>query len=110
MDFDLANLRAAKTSDEFVHVLDGACATALTADFWSITLPSELATSAARSPSMFAYFASLCLLDARVLFSNQRVSDLLAPGGQGIGILGSGASSYITGIVLQVMGGETTGG
>jgi hypothetical protein len=32
---------------------------------------------------MFAYFASLCLLDARVLFSNQRVSDVLGPGGQG---------------------------
>jgi hypothetical protein len=83
MDFDLANLRTSKTGDDFVRVLDGACATALTSDFWSITLPSELATSAARSPSMFAYFASLCLLDARVLFSNQRVTDLLAPGGQG---------------------------
>jgi hypothetical protein len=83
MDFDLANLRAAKTGDDFVRALDGACATALIPDFWSITLPSELATSAGRSPSMFAYFASLCLLDARVLFSNQRVSDLLGPGGQG---------------------------
>jgi hypothetical protein len=38
----------------------------LTADFWAITLPRDLATSAARAPGLFAYAAALCLLDARV--------------------------------------------
>lgn len=38
----------------------------LTPDFWAITLPRDLATSAARAPGLFAYAAALCLLDARV--------------------------------------------
>jgi hypothetical protein len=40
--------------------------TTLTADFWTITLPQSLATSSPRSPALFAYVASLCLLNARV--------------------------------------------
>jgi hypothetical protein len=36
-------------------------------------------TSSARSPELFAYNAALILLDARVLFSQLRVSDLLNP-------------------------------
>jgi hypothetical protein len=51
----------------------------LTEDYWNITLPNELATSSSRSPSLFAYYAALNLLDARVLFSNSRVRELLDP-------------------------------
>jgi hypothetical protein len=79
MEFDLARLREVRSADEFVRVLARVCDTALTPDFWTITLPSELATSSPRSPSLFAYYASLVLLDARGLFSEQRVSDLLDP-------------------------------
>ncbi|PIR15861.1 MAG: hypothetical protein COV48_12025, partial [Elusimicrobia bacterium CG11_big_fil_rev_8_21_14_0_20_64_6] len=64
MEFDLARLRSVKTADEFVALLWQICEATLTSDFWSITLPNELATSAARSPSLFAYFAALNLLDA----------------------------------------------
>jgi hypothetical protein len=38
-----------------------------------------LATSSPRSPSLFAYYAALNLLQARVLFSKMLVSDLLNP-------------------------------
>ena len=38
----------------------------LPSDFWAITLPRDLATSAARAPGLFAYAAALCLLDARM--------------------------------------------
>lgn len=55
------------------------CEASLTTDFWNITLPSELATSSPRSPSLFAYIAALVLLDAKVLFSEQKVSDALEP-------------------------------
>ncbi len=79
MEFDLARFREVKSDEDFVSVLDRVCEEKLTNDFWSITLPSELATSAGRSPSMFAYYASLVLLDARVLFSKQKVSELLDP-------------------------------
>lgn len=79
MEFDLARFRGLEGADRFSAVLTEICDAALTNDFWDITLPTELATSAARSPSMFAYFASLNLLDAQVLFSPQKVSELMDP-------------------------------
>lgn len=82
MEFDLARLRSVKTADEFVSLLGQICDATVTSDFWSITLPNELATSAARSPSLFAYFAALNLLDAKVLFSKSKVSELMDPATQ----------------------------
>ncbi len=79
MEFDLARFRGLSSPEHFVTVLIDICNSTLTADFWTITLPTELATSSARSPSMFAYFASLNLLDARVLFSHQKVGELMDP-------------------------------
>jgi hypothetical protein len=65
MEFDLAQLRNVKSPDDFHGIINDICASTLTNDFWSITLPGDLATSAARSPSMFAFFAALNVLDAR---------------------------------------------
>lgn len=79
MDFDLARLRNVGTADEFVQMLNHVCDITLTSDFWSVSLPNDLATSSPRSPSLFAYHAALVLLDARALFSNLRVSELLDP-------------------------------
>src|SRR5580704_2002717 len=79
MEFDLARLRVVKTPDEFLGIIHDICASALTNDFWSITLPSDLATSAARGPSIFAFFAALNVLDARALYSNHQVRELMDP-------------------------------
>lgn len=79
MEFDLARLRGVNDAEEFVNTLTKICNSTLTNDFWEISLPSELATSAARSPSMFAYFAALNLLEARVLFSDHKVAELMDP-------------------------------
>lgn len=79
MEFDLARFRDVTDADSFVQVLDDICDGTLTTDFWSITLPMDLATSAARSPSLYAYFAALNLLDAWTLFSKNKVSELLDP-------------------------------
>lgn len=79
MEFDLARLRTVKTEEDFISTLRQICDSLLTSDFWSITLPNELATAAARSPSLFAYFAAQNLLDAKVLFSQHKVSELLDP-------------------------------
>lgn len=79
MEFDLARLRNVNDAEAFARTLRAVCDEELTGDFWSIALPGKLATSAARSPALFAYYASLVLLDARVLFSKQKVSDLLDP-------------------------------
>jgi hypothetical protein len=79
MEYDLARLRPVEEAEEFVDLLDRLCDEKLTQDFWEITLPQELAVSSARTPALFAYYAALVLLDARVLYSEQRVKDLLEP-------------------------------
>ncbi|MFA5631808.1 MAG: DUF262 domain-containing protein [Porticoccaceae bacterium] len=82
MEFDLARFRGVTDAELFVRTLRELCNSILTNDFWSITLPSELATSAARSPSMFAYYAALNLHEAQVLFSDHKVTDLTDPSTQ----------------------------
>ncbi|REJ78729.1 MAG: DUF262 domain-containing protein [Acidobacteria bacterium] len=79
MEFDLAQLRGVDTPEGFVRVLNRVCEVALTSDFWSVTLPNDLATSSPRSPSLYAYNAALVLLDARALFSMTKISDLMDP-------------------------------
>jgi len=46
-------------------------------------LPNELETAAARNTAQFAYYATLCLLEARVLYSKMKVSELLDPTHEG---------------------------
>lgn len=79
MEFDLAGLRDVDSTDGFVYALNQICDITITKDFWSVSLPNDLATSSPRSPSLFAYHAALVLLDARALFSKLRVSELLDP-------------------------------
>lgn len=79
MEADLARLRSANDADGFVKIFDQLISDTLTEDFWTITLPNEIATSSPRSPSLFAYYAALNLLDAKVLFSKMKVSELLDP-------------------------------
>ncbi len=79
MEQDLARLRDLRDSDQFVSILNRIVDDTLTDDYWNITLPNELATSSPRSPSLFAFYAALCLLNARVLFSRLPVSTLLDP-------------------------------
>ena len=55
------------------------CATTLTGDYWGITLPNQLATSASRSPSLFAYQAALISLDAAALYSKVKIAALADP-------------------------------
>ena len=79
LEFDLARLRDVEDASGFVCTLDQVCDAALTSDFWSITLPNDLATSSPRSPSLFAYYAALVLEEARALFSDQKIETLLDP-------------------------------
>ena len=79
MEFDLARLRDVKDAAGYVAVIEQVCNESITPDYWTVVLPGELATSSPRSPSLFAYHAALNLLDARVLFSAQKVAELLDP-------------------------------
>ncbi len=83
MERDLTKLRKIKTSSEFQNLLQQIISDELTEDYWNITLPNNLDTSSPRSPSFFAYQASLVLLDAKVLFSELKVSELLDPSWSG---------------------------
>ena len=79
MEQDLARLRGLEGPDAFCSTLDQIVANNFTDDYWAINLPGDLETSSARSPALFAYYAALNLLDARVLFSKVKVSELLDP-------------------------------
>ena len=79
MEFDLARLRDVNSGESFIKTLEHICDVTLTNDFWNLTLPNDLATSSSRSPSLFAYQAALVLLDAKALFSKQKLSDLFDP-------------------------------
>lgn len=79
MEQDLALLRGMKSGQEFVQLVDRTIEDTFTEDYWNINLPNALATSSARSPSLFAYYAALNLLGARVLFSKMKVSELIDP-------------------------------
>jgi len=76
---DLSMVRGQVDGDAFIARLREICATTLTGDYWDITLPSQLATSAARSPSLFAYQAALIKLDAPVLFSPMKLAAMVDP-------------------------------
>jgi hypothetical protein len=80
MEMDLARLRAIHTPDAFQKLVDDVISAQLTSDFWNVTLPNDLATSASTSPSLYAYYASLYVLGANGLFSKLKVSELLQDG------------------------------
>jgi len=79
MEQDLALLRGAKTAADFVNILDQQIDAVLTQDYWDVTLPSELETATPRNTGQSAYYATLCLLDAPVLYSRMKVKELLDP-------------------------------
>ena len=76
---DLRRLAEAKSGDDFIATLGGIIDTALTEDYWTIQLPNSLETSSAYGPTVFAYSASLVLLNARPLFSPLHLGELLDP-------------------------------
>ena len=76
---DLRRVAEAKSREDFMATLNRIIDTALTEDFWKIQLPSSLETSSAYGPTVFAYSASLVLLNARPLFSPLHLGELLDP-------------------------------
>jgi len=81
MEIDLAKLRPVNSANEFASVLNEIIENAITDDFWQAILPMDgLATSSSSSPALYSYYASLNILDAKGLFSNLKISDLLQQG------------------------------
>lgn len=80
---DLSMIRDLPDGTAFLARLRELCTTTLTGDYWTITLPSQLATSASRSPSLFAYQAALIKLDANALYSPLKISAMVDPAVKG---------------------------
>lgn len=80
MEMDLAKFRSVETAEDFVFELNTIIDSQLTSDFWEVTLPMDLSTSSFRSPSLFAYYASLNIHHALGLFSKLQVKELLESG------------------------------
>jgi hypothetical protein len=76
---DLAIIREIQDGEAFLLALREIARTVLTNDYWGTTLPAALATSAARSPSLFAYQAALIKLDARALYSVANIASMTDP-------------------------------
>lgn len=79
MDGDLNRLKGIADGPGFVKLLSDLSAQELTHDYWTVSLPANLESSAARSPEQFAYIAAQNRLGAPVLFSHKKIADLLDP-------------------------------
>lgn len=81
VDQDLARLNdiSDKTPEAFIHHLQTQIDSTLTSDFWTVTLPNELNTSASRSPALFGYIAALNILDSDALLSTVSIRSWLDP-------------------------------
>jgi hypothetical protein len=78
---DLAQLSdlAHGDGDGFVAALARIVDDTLTPEFWEITLPNELASSASKSPALLAYITALNIVDADALLSTAKVRARLDP-------------------------------
>lgn len=74
---DLSALSGAASADGYLARLRDLSSAVLTKDFWEITLPAQLATSGARTPTLLAYWAALVRLDARALYSQAKIGHLV---------------------------------
>ena len=79
VESDLADMRNIKTSNAFTELLEDKITAIFTGDYFDITLPSNLATSAPRSPAWNGYCAALNILNAKVLFSTLHTRELFNP-------------------------------
>ena len=81
IEADLTRLREIPDgdADRFCETLDRIVRDTFTSDYWEITLPNRLDTSSSKSPPLAAYWAALNILDAEMLFSELKVSQMLDP-------------------------------
>ena len=79
IESDLARIGGLALGDgkAFCAELDRIVQSIFTNDYWKISLPNRLDTSASNSPVVYAYWAALNLLEADMLFSDLPVRDFI---------------------------------
>lgn len=78
-----ADLRNVHTAEEFIAYLEKMISDRFTDDYFNVTLPNELNTSAAISPVWYGYVASQEVLNNPMLFSTSTLTAYLIPGASG---------------------------
>ena len=78
-----ADLRNVHTAEEFVDYLDGVISTKFSDDYFNLTLPADLISAAATSPTWFGYIAALNVLGTPMLFSTTTLAAKLLPRASG---------------------------
>ena len=81
LESDLRRLSDLPVGDgsAFCAELDRIINSSFTSDYWKTTLPEQLDTAASRSPALYAYWASLNLLESEELGGKQKVRELFIP-------------------------------
>lgn len=80
---DLNAVMSFHTAEEFQEFLVAKISAVFTQDYFNISLPEALATSAAISPAWNAYCAAQNILGTRVMFSTIPIRNLFSPGASG---------------------------
>jgi hypothetical protein len=83
VEAQFADMEDIKTSDGLAEYLQNVMDSRLTEDYFNITLPMALATSAAISPSWYGFVASQLVLGHNILFSTTPLSSIFIPGSSG---------------------------
>jgi hypothetical protein len=78
-----ADMREFKTADEIENYINRTIDARFTDDYFKITLPLELETSAAISPSWYGYLSSQIVLGSPMLFSTTSLSNMFSVGVNG---------------------------
>ena len=78
-----ADLRNVHNADEFVSYIDSVIETRFTDDYFNYTLPNDLNSASAISPSWYGYVASQIVLNTTMLFSNTPVAKYFLVGSSG---------------------------
>lgn len=63
----------------FCNLLSDTIGEAFTNDYWEITFPIDIDSTAHKTPPLSAYWAALNILDAEMLFSGRKISTMLDP-------------------------------
>lgn len=80
---DLNAIEELENTEDFFHFIASKINSVFTNDYFEISLPNELNSSAAISPAWYGYCAAQNVLDSSVLFSFIPMRNLFAPGASG---------------------------
>lgn len=83
VEAQFADMENIETAEALVEYLQNVIDAKLTEDYFNITLPMDLTTSASISPSWYGFVASQIVLGTPMLYSTTPLSSIFSPGSSG---------------------------